>query len=73
MLYGTNESSQSDKEEKDPNANDSPYHLETGDQAKPLSPGSDADHQHAHHLQEDAQHRETQQSHSESARIKPTI
>lgn len=55
VLYGASESSQSDKEQKDPNAYDAPNHLKARDQAKPLSPGGDADHQHAHHLQEDRQ------------------
>lgn len=68
MLYGANESGQSDEEEKDPNSDDASYHLETWDQAKPLSPGSDADHQHAHHLQEDRQDEERDNSHAVSQR-----
>lgn len=53
VLYGSNESSQCHEEQKDSNANDAPNYLETRDKAKPLSPGSDADHQHTHHLQEE--------------------
>lgn len=55
VLNGADESSQSHEEQKDPDDDDAPYHLETRDQPEPLSPGSDANHQHAHHLQEDRQ------------------
>lgn len=51
MLHGPNEAGQGHKEEEDAHTDDASHHLETGDQAEPLPPRCDANHQQAHHLQ----------------------
>jgi len=50
VLHGTNKSSKGNKEEEDPHSNDATHHLEARHQPKTLPPGSDANHQQAHHL-----------------------
>lgn len=52
VLHGPDEAGQGHKEEEDAHANDTTYHLETGDQTEPLPPCCDADQQQTHHLQD---------------------
>lgn len=52
MLHGPDEAGQGHKEEEDAHADDASHHLKTGDQAEPLPPRCDANHQQAHHLQD---------------------
>lgn len=50
MLHCPDETSQGNNEQEDPNADDTPYHLKARNKAKPFPPGSNSDHQQAHHL-----------------------